>query len=160
MNRALDRIVETGGSFQVLKFELGEQRQSTSRAEVKVSAPDKEMMADIIAIAGIRRIEQPEARAINSSGEFGFMSAGVSSERRVELVVEQVAWDLQHLRDCGGRAIVTAGPVVIHTGGGNHLAALIRHGYIKALLGGNAIAVHDLEQSFYGTSLGVDLQRG
>jgi len=41
-----------------------------------------------------------------------------------------------------------------------HLATLIREGYVQALLGGNAIAVHDLEQSLYGTSLGVDLSRG
>jgi lysine-ketoglutarate reductase/saccharopine dehydrogenase-like protein (TIGR00300 family) len=249
MNRALDRVVGLGGSFQVLKFELGEQRQSTSRAEVKVSAPDQAIMEDILVqlidlgavetqsippnvqlapviqtgvapddfyvsniypteiryegewvrvqqqrmdaaivvsfsgangvtakckllrdlqvgdmvvidLLGIRTIKPPASREINNSGEFGFMSAGVSSERRVELVVEQVAWELQKLKDCGGRAIVTAGPVVIHTGGAHHLAQLIRHGYIQALLGGNAIAVHDLEQSLYGTSLGVDLQSG
>ena len=49
---------------------------------------------------------------------------------------------------------------MIHTGGGEHLAWLVREGYIGALLGGNAIAVHDLEQAILGTSLGVDLQRG
>jgi lysine-ketoglutarate reductase/saccharopine dehydrogenase-like protein (TIGR00300 family) len=53
-----------------------------------------------------------------------------------------------------------AGPVVVHTGGGPHLAQLIRSGYVQALLGGNAIAVHDLEQALFGTSLGVDLRRG
>jgi len=52
------------------------------------------------------------------------------------------------------------GPVVIHTGGGEHLAWLVRQGYVQALLGGNAIAVHDIEQSLLGTSLGVDLQTG
>ena len=49
---------------------------------------------------------------------------------------------------------------MIHTGGGEHLAWLVREGYIGALLGGNAIAVHDLEQAILGTSLGVDLRRG
>jgi lysine-ketoglutarate reductase/saccharopine dehydrogenase-like protein (TIGR00300 family) len=56
--------------------------------------------------------------------------------------------------------VVTAGPVVIHTGGSQHLARLIREGYVQALLGGNAIAVHDIEQSMMGTSLGVDMKRG
>jgi lysine-ketoglutarate reductase/saccharopine dehydrogenase-like protein (TIGR00300 family) len=31
---------------------------------------------------------------------------------------------------------------------------------VQALLGGNAIAVHDIEQSLMGTSLGVDMKRG
>jgi lysine-ketoglutarate reductase/saccharopine dehydrogenase-like protein (TIGR00300 family) len=88
------------------------------------------------------------------------MSSGVSSERRVELVVEQVAWELRQIRDRGGKVVVTAGPVVIHTGGGEHLTRLIREGYIQGLLGGNAIAVHDMEQAFMGTSLGVDMKRG
>ena len=88
------------------------------------------------------------------------MGAGVSSERRVELVVEQIAWELRQIRDRGGKVLVTAGPVVIHTGGGQHLARLIRDGYIQGLLGGNAIAVHDIEQALMGTSLGVDMQKG
>ena len=48
INRALDLIVEMGGSFQVLKFNLGEQRQSTSAAEVRVSAPSHDVMEEII----------------------------------------------------------------------------------------------------------------
>jgi lysine-ketoglutarate reductase/saccharopine dehydrogenase-like protein (TIGR00300 family) len=88
------------------------------------------------------------------------MGSGVSSERRVELVVEQIAWDLRRIRDQGGKVVVVAGPVVIHTGGGEHLARLIREGYVQALLGGNAIAVHDIEQAMMGTSLGMDMKRG
>lgn len=88
------------------------------------------------------------------------MGAGVSSERRVEIVVEQIAWELRQIRDRGGKVVVTAGPVVIHTGGGSHLSRLIREGYVQALLGGNAIAVHDIEQAVMGTSLGVDMKRG
>ncbi|MEM6591819.1 MAG: arginine deiminase-related protein, partial [Cyanobacteria bacterium P01_C01_bin.73] len=39
INTALDLVVEGGGSFQVLNFELGLQRHSTSSARIKVSAP-------------------------------------------------------------------------------------------------------------------------
>jgi lysine-ketoglutarate reductase/saccharopine dehydrogenase-like protein (TIGR00300 family) len=88
------------------------------------------------------------------------MGAGVSSERRVELTVEQIAWEMRKIRDQGGKVVVTAGPVVIHTGGAQHLSRLIRDGYVHALLGGNAIAVHDMEQAIMGTSLGVDMQKG
>ncbi|MBC1240819.1 LOR/SDH bifunctional protein [Nostoc linckia z18] len=248
INRALDLIVDAGGSFQVLNFNLGEQRQSTSAAEVKVSAPSHEVMEEIISrlidlgavdlpqderdaklepviqngvapedfyvstiyptevrihgqwvkvenqrmdgaiaitqtpngfkarckilrdlaigeqvvtdVLGIRTIRKTESREQRSTNEFSFMSSGVSSERRVELVVEQVAWELRKIRDAGGKVVVTAGPVVIHTGGGEHLAQLIRQGYVQALLGGNAIAVHDIEQNMMGTSLGVDMKRG
>jgi lysine-ketoglutarate reductase/saccharopine dehydrogenase-like protein (TIGR00300 family) len=248
VNRALDTIVSGGGSFQVLKFNLGSQRQDTSVAEIKVSAPDAAVMADIVgelidlgAIAKVaetpnatladvvqagvapddfyattiypteisidgqwvqvggqrmdgaialqrtatglvarckllRDLVVGEAVVIGNDGirtkrsdtnlkqpkteEFSFMGAGVSSERRVELVVERVAWDLRQIRDRGGKVVITAGPVVIHTGGSEHLQQLIRDGYVRALLGGNAIAVHDIEQSMMGTSLGVDMQRG
>jgi lysine-ketoglutarate reductase/saccharopine dehydrogenase-like protein (TIGR00300 family) len=111
-------------------------------------------------VLGIRTIRKTESREQRSTQEFTFMSSGVSSERRVELVEEQVAWELRKIRDAGGKVVVTAGPVVIHTGGGEHLAQLIRQGYVQALLGGNAIAVHDIEQNMMGTSLGVDMKRG
>jgi lysine-ketoglutarate reductase/saccharopine dehydrogenase-like protein (TIGR00300 family) len=248
INQALDLIVDGGGSFQVLNFHLGEQRQSTSVAEVKVTAPSHDVMETImsqlidlgavpppqeicdtnlelvtqagvapddfyvttiyptevrvncqwvtvqnqrmdgaiivsetpegliaeckvlrdlqvgdrvlVGIEGIRTIRKPESREHRNTPEFSFMGAGVSSERRVELVVEQIAWELRHIRDQGGKVVVVAGPVVIHTGGGEHLSHLIRNGYVQALLGGNAIAVHDIEQAMMGTSLGVDMKRG
>ncbi len=99
-------------------------------------------------------------RKPSGTSEFTFMGAGVSSERRVDLVVERIAWEMRRWREQKGRIVVVAGPVVIHTGGGEHLASLIRNGYVQALLGGNAIAVHDIEQALLGTSLGVDLILG
>lgn len=112
----------------------------------------------VVGVDGIRTAHKAEAR--DKPQEFSFMGSGVSSERRVELVVEQIAWELRQIRDRGGKVVVTAGPVVVHTGGAPHLAYLIEAGYVHSLLGGNAIAVHDMEQAMMGTSLGVDLQRG
>jgi len=60
----------------------------------------------------------------------------------------------------GGRIAVVAGPVVVHTGGVEHFADIIRHGYVDVLLAGNALAVHDVEYALFGTSLGVDLEAG
>jgi lysine-ketoglutarate reductase/saccharopine dehydrogenase-like protein (TIGR00300 family) len=114
----------------------------------------------IVGVEGIRTIRKTESREQRNTQEFSFMGSGVSSERRVELVVEQIAWELRQIRDQGGKVVVTAGPVVIHTGGAEHLSRLIREGYVQALLGGNAIAVHDIEQAMMGTSLGVDMKRG
>ncbi|NJN73674.1 MAG: TIGR00300 family protein, partial [Limnothrix sp. RL_2_0] len=114
----------------------------------------------VVGVDGIRVTSKSSSRSSSEKKEFSFMGAGVSSERRVELVVEQIAWELHKIRDQGGKVAVTAGPVVIHTGGAQHLANLIRNGYVHALLGGNAIAVHDMEQSLMGTSLGVDMNKG
>jgi lysine-ketoglutarate reductase/saccharopine dehydrogenase-like protein (TIGR00300 family) len=104
------------------------------------------------------RVSRPKS----SSGEepFGFMSAEVSSERRVEAVIEVLAWEMERIRRRRGKTVVVAGPVVVHSGGAPHLARLVKLGYVQALLGGNAIAVHDVENALYGTSLGVDLKRG
>ena len=116
--------------------------------------------AVVVGSGGIRTKRNTSSLKRKKTEEFSFMGAGVSSERRVELVVEQIAWELRHIRDQGGKVVVTAGPVVIHTGGSEHLTHLIRKGYIHALLGGNAVAVHDIEQSLMGTSLGMDMARG
>ncbi|MDC7240472.1 MAG: hypothetical protein PQJ50_08950, partial [Spirochaetales bacterium] len=84
----------------------------------------------------------------------------VSSERSYDVAVDMVAEELKQLKEKGGRMVVVCGPVVIHTGGAAALAALIRAGYVQGFLGGNAVAVHDLETVYYGTSLGVDMKNG
>ena len=104
------------------------------------------------------RVQMPPRRS--ASDGFAFMSASVSSERRVEAQIAELALEMRRIRARGGRIVVVAGPVVIHTGGGEHLAALIRGGFVQALLTGNALPVHDLEANLFGTSLGVDLVRG
>lgn len=96
----------------------------------------------------------------NAGDSFEFMSAGVSSERRVERVVEELAWEMQRIRSRKGRIAVVGGPVVVHTGGSEYLTALICGGYVQALLTGNALPVHDIELNLFGTSLGVDMKRG
>jgi lysine-ketoglutarate reductase/saccharopine dehydrogenase-like protein (TIGR00300 family) len=118
----------------------------------------------VVGSQGVRTVRKTEARDVRgttkSDDEFSFMGAGVSSERRVELLVEQISWEMHRIREQGGKIVVVPGPVVIHTGGGEHLAWLVRAGYIQAMLGGNAIAAHDIEQALMGTSLGVDLKLG
>ena len=101
----------------------------------------------------------PPARK-RQKDDFGFMSGEVSSERAAGTAVSRIADGLKKMKENGEKVVVVAGPVVIHTGGAEALASLIRRGYISGLLAGNAIAVHDLEYQFYGTSLGVDLKTG
>jgi len=102
---------------------------------------------------------QPEFKARDRMG-FAFMANEISSERRAETAVQKVAQMMRLVKAEGGRIIFVAGPVVIHTGGTAAFSQIIRRGYVDALLAGNAIAVHDIEHALYGTSLGVDLDRG
>ena len=92
--------------------------------------------------------------------EFGFMASDVSSERSVDVAISRVAEELARQKRDGGRVVVVAGPVVIHTGGGPALASLVRGGYVSGLLAGNALAVHDVESALFGTSLGIALDTG
>ncbi len=255
LDRALELTVQNGGSFQILNFQLGKQRQSTSRSDIRVSAPAADVLGNlvgqlielgsiptaaertseaqlefvtmdgvapddfyvttiyptevrlhgrwlrtsgqrmdgcividdsgtaeprasvrlmrdlrrgdrvVVGIDGIQTVRKSESREERGIGgapaaEFAFMGAGVSSERKIELVVREIAWELERIRERGGKVVVVAGPVVIHTGASEHLAALIRAGFVHVVLGGNGMAVHDIEQALLGTSLGVDMTRG
>jgi len=111
-------------------------------------------------VCGIEGIAVHTPETARSKEAFEFMSAGVSSERRVERIVQELAWEMERIRCRGGRIVVVAGPVVIHTGGGEYLAELIRNGYVQSLLTGNALPTHDIELNMFGTSLGVDMKRG
>ncbi|MBF0409375.1 MAG: TIGR00300 family protein [Candidatus Riflebacteria bacterium] len=102
---------------------------------------------------------QPEFRERDRE-EFGFMNSDVSSERRVRIAVSKIAKTIHDRKARGEKVGVTAGPVVVHTGGGEYLARLIKDGYIDFLLSGNALAVHDIEQNLFQTSLGINITSG
>lgn len=106
----------------------------------------------VVGMKGIRVIPESKER---DRLAFAFMSNGISSERQVETAVRQTVALLRHTREAGQKIVVVAGPVVVHTGGQRPLAQLIRGGWVDALLGGNALAVHDIEASLLGTSLGI-----
>lgn len=100
----------------------------------------------------------PLERSRESNDVFSFMSSDVSSEKPKKLVIHDIAREMREVKEKGQRVVVVGGPAIIHTGAGPYLAALIRNGYVDALLGGNAIAVHDVESALFGTSLGVHLE--
>jgi len=111
-------------------------------------------------VVGMRGIRvAPEAKERDRLA-FAFMSNGVSSERQVETAVRQTAALLRQTQAAGKKIVVVAGPVVVHAGGAEALARLIRHGWVQSVLSGNALGVHDVEAALYGTSLGVRLSDG
>jgi len=111
----------------------------------------------VVGMRGIRVTPESKERDRLS---FAFMANGISSERQVETAVRQTAALLRQTIESGKRVVVVAGPVVVHTGGAAPLAALIRGGFVHALLSGNALGVHDIEAVLLGTSLGIRIADG
>src|SRR5690349_10999359 len=111
----------------------------------------------VCGLDGIRVL--PEFRD-RDRADFAFMSNDVSSERRVEVSVARIARMMRETKAAGRRVAFVAGPVVVHTGGADYFARLIRGGFVDVLLAGNALAVHDAERALFNTSLGVDLDAG
>jgi lysine-ketoglutarate reductase/saccharopine dehydrogenase-like protein (TIGR00300 family) len=111
----------------------------------------------VVGLRGIRVIPESKER---DRLAFAFMSNGISSERQVETAVRQTAALVRQAAEQSLKVVVVAGPVVVHTGGAPGLAALIRHGWVQALLAGNALGVHDVGAALFGTSLGVRLSDG
>jgi len=239
LSAIFDKIIELKGSYEILDFDIGRTNDDPSRIKMRVTAPDRATLADLLqqmtifgahavrerdtlvkpaekdrcvpddfysttnhrtqvrlnghwvdvenqrmdavivvdgSRAGCRKLRDvkagerivcghagirvtPEFRERDRLG-FAFMSNDVSSERRVEGSVARIAQMMREVQKSGGRIAVVAGPVVVHTGGVEHFAALIRGGYVNVVLAGNALAVHDIEFALSGTSLGIDLVAG
>jgi lysine-ketoglutarate reductase/saccharopine dehydrogenase-like protein (TIGR00300 family) len=111
----------------------------------------------VVGMRGIRVTPESKERDRLS---FAFMANGISSERQVETAVRQTAALVRSALEQKLKVVAVAGPVVVHTGGVAGLAALIRGGFVHAVLSGNALGVHDAEASLFGTSLGVRLADG
>ena len=114
---------------------------------------------DSIAVGkhGIRIVPLERARQREL---FEFMGSAVSSEKPKKLLIDGIADEIRDIKQQDGRVLFVAGPAIIHTGAGIYLSQIIAAGYVDVLFTGNALALHDLENAIYGTSLGVSLQRG
>lgn len=95
--------------------------------------------------------------ADRAAEEFGFMGSEVSSEKPKMTLVRRCAEVMHRCRAEGRPQLLVGGPAIVHTGAAEHVVELIRRGYIQILFAGNALAVHDVEQALFGTSLGITL---
>jgi len=89
----------------------------------------------------------------HSANEFRFMQTEVSRERPVDYAV--LAQLLGEEKARGGTIVWVIGPALVHARAREDLIWFIENGYAGALLGGNAVAVHDLEAAIFGTTLGM-----
>jgi lysine-ketoglutarate reductase/saccharopine dehydrogenase-like protein (TIGR00300 family) len=234
-----DKVIDSGGLYEVERFEIGRHNEEFSRLRLRVSMPterDLEDLLDHLVPLGCHRVAEADARLCAAEADrvvpddfysttnmrtevrlagrwvevdgqrmdavivveggraacrklrdirggdtvvcgwdgikvvptfkdrdrknFSFMSNEVSSERRVQTAVRATAQLIRDAKDRGKRVVVVAGPVIIHTGAGPDFARILRAGFVDAVLSGNALAVHDVEQALYGTSLGVSYETG
>jgi lysine-ketoglutarate reductase/saccharopine dehydrogenase-like protein (TIGR00300 family) len=84
---------------------------------------------------------------------FTFMSSEVSREKPIDYA--QMARVLIEEKERGGYPIWVTGPALVHSRARADMSWFIANGYVGALLAGNAVAVHDIEASIYGTTLGM-----
>ena len=84
---------------------------------------------------------------------FAFMSSEVSREKPIDY--GHMAKLLVEERERGGYPVWVTGPALVHSRARADMSWFIANGYVGALLAGNAVAVHDIEASIYGTTLGM-----
>ena len=86
-------------------------------------------------------------------GEFKFMTSEVSREKPIDYAL--MARLLVDDRERGGYPIWVTGPALVHSRARADMTWFIANGFVGALLAGNAVAVHDIEASIFGTTLGI-----
>jgi len=89
----------------------------------------------------------------DEEGEFKFMSSEVSREKPIDYSL--MAHILIEERERGGYPIWVTGPALVHSRARADMVWFIENGFVSALLAGNAVAVHDIEASIFGTTLGM-----
>jgi len=115
-------------------------------------------MQVVVGHQGIKVV--PVQRASLRTGDFEFMAANPSVEKPKSAVIREMARECKSARAAAGKILVVAGPAVVQTGAAAHLEKLIHWGYVDLFFAGNALAAHDIEHALFGTSLGVNLERG
>lgn len=115
---------------------------------------------DLIVMGRLGTRVHPVGRGVDQKHSFGFMNSTVSSEKPKHVTVREIAESMRRAAAGSGKILVVAGPAVVHTGSRELLSWLIRNDYVNVLFAGNALATHDIEQSFYGTSLGISMDHG
>jgi lysine-ketoglutarate reductase/saccharopine dehydrogenase-like protein (TIGR00300 family) len=89
----------------------------------------------------------------SDEGEFKFMTSEVSREKPIDYSL--MARILIDERERGGYPVWVTGPALVHSRARADMVWFIENGFVGALLAGNAVAVHDIEASIFGTTLGM-----
>lgn len=120
--------------------------------------PPSDVKAGAVVVVGHEGVKIAVPQRARRKAVFEFMASAVSSEKPRHALLGEIARELLAVLRSGKRVLLVGGPAIVHTGAAPYLAELIRDGYVTALYAGNALAVHDMEAQFFGTSLGVNLE--
>jgi lysine-ketoglutarate reductase/saccharopine dehydrogenase-like protein (TIGR00300 family) len=132
--------------------------REASRATAKKFHEVRRGMEIVVGHQGIKVV--PVQRSTARTDVFEFMSTNISLEKPKSGIIREMATELQRARTEGGKILVVAGPALVHSGAVPHLEKLIEWGYVDLLFAGNALALHDIENALFGTSLGINLEDG
>jgi lysine-ketoglutarate reductase/saccharopine dehydrogenase-like protein (TIGR00300 family) len=122
--------------------------------------PMAEVSKGDLIVVGRQGLRVFPAETAHRQNLFEFMASPVSSEKPKGVTVREIAAAMRRTRESGEKILAVLGPAVVHTGSVEHICKLIRNNWLQVLFAGNALATHDIEQSIYGTSLGISLDRG
>ncbi|MDE1867256.1 MAG: TIGR00300 family protein [Thaumarchaeota archaeon] len=123
--------------------------------------PIREIKKGDLIVIGEQGIKiTPPERPREGVNLFQFMGSGSSSERPTQHIARRVAEDIYKTKKANGKIVLVGGPAIVHTGASDSIATLVKLGFIDAVLAGNALAVHDIEYSTLGTSLGMNVRDG
>jgi lysine-ketoglutarate reductase/saccharopine dehydrogenase-like protein (TIGR00300 family) len=132
----------------------------TAESGLVVTEPRKVKQGDPVAVGqaedgreGIYVHAEGFLYGAHSANAFAFMQTEVSRERPVDYAV--LAELLGEEKRRGGKIVWVVGPALVHARARADFVWFIENGYVGALLGGNAVAVHDLEAAIFGTTLGM-----
>jgi lysine-ketoglutarate reductase/saccharopine dehydrogenase-like protein (TIGR00300 family) len=150
-------VVESAGSKEQGAGSGNNPPAPSSQLSAPRCIPMTDVMRGMPIVAGHSGVRVIPVERAAVRGDFTFMSSGVSTEKPKGALVREIARDLVNNRREGKKTLIVGGPAIIHTGSGPAVCELIRGGYVNRLFAGNALATHDIEQSLFGTSLGVHL---
>lgn len=122
--------------------------------------PMSEVVRGMPIVVGHMGVRVFPLERLEQDHSFAFMNSAVSTEKPKGVIIRQIARQLFDNRQGAGKSLLVGGPAIVHTGSGALICELLRDGYIHKLFAGNALATHDIEQSLFGTSLGVNVLEG
>src|SRR4030067_767143 len=183
LTKIFDGVMDLGGEFEVLKIQIGKKKKDESYAELRIQGKNQnhlERILELVYREGATAKIQKEVSLKSASKNYVIPDNFYSTTNNHTLLFLNGNWatvDNMMMDKCivvksnkakctpirdvkKGDTIVVGGPAIVHTGAADSVATLIRLCFINALLAGNALAVHDIEYSTLGTSLGINVNDG
>ena len=108
----------------------------------------------VVGHQGVRVV--PVQRSTTHTDLFQFINTIVDADEPKSAIIRELGEELRRVHTAKGKIAIVAGPAIVRTGAGQHLARLIEAGYVDRLFAGNSFAAHDVERALFGTSLGMN----